>query len=259
MIRTLGARRDPLVLPILEKAASSDQPELRIAALEAMGDSGLGRAMELLAAEAKKGDAADQAKVRRDPDPPRHEAGRRTAASHPGGRYRARVPGAARHHRAVVGRGTVRPGREERGLADRVHWRARCQRGRPLHGRQDPQTVEARRVPRLPGQDRPPRSLADRDNCIGYAYAEIELDQPADAVLLLGVDDSEKIWVNGVKVHESFTPRGLVVDQDRVPVHLKAGKNTILLKLYQNTLGWEFCARLVTPDGQPLPFTQKAD
>ena len=102
-------------------------------------------------------------------------------------------------------------------------------------------------------------TIADRDNCIGYAYAEIELDQPADAALLLGVDDSEKVWVNGVKVHELFTARGLVVDQDRVPVHLKAGKNTILLKLYQNTLGWEFCARLVTADGQPLPFTQKKE
>ena len=40
-------------------------------------------------------------------------------------------------------------------------------------------------------------TIADRDNCIGYAYAEIELPRPADAVLLLGVDDSEKIWVNG--------------------------------------------------------------
>ena len=64
-------------------------------------------------------------------------------------------------------------------------------------------------------------TIADRDNCIGYAYAEIELQKPVDAVLLLGVDDSEKIWVNGSRVFEQFTARGLTVDQDRVPVHLE--------------------------------------
>jgi HEAT repeat protein len=102
-------------------------------------------------------------------------------------------------------------------------------------------------------------SIANRDRCIGYAHAEVVLDRPADAVLLIGADDSEKVWVNGEKVFELFTARGLQPDQDRVPVKLKAGTNTILLKLYQDTQGWEFCLRIVTPDGRPLAFTQKAD
>ncbi|MBV8312276.1 MAG: hypothetical protein JO344_17990 [Planctomycetaceae bacterium] len=102
-------------------------------------------------------------------------------------------------------------------------------------------------------------TIADRDNCIGYAYAEIELQKPVDAVLLLGVDDSEKIWVNGFRVFEQFMARGLTVDQDRVPVHLEAGTNKILLKLYQNTQGWEFCVRIVTADGLPVPFKQKSE
>jgi HEAT repeat protein len=102
-------------------------------------------------------------------------------------------------------------------------------------------------------------SLANRDHCLGYAYAEIALDSPADAVLLLGVDDGEKVWVNGTKVFELFTARGLQVDQDRVPVHLKAGTNTILLKIYQDTQGWEFCVRITTPDGRPVQFVQRAE
>jgi len=102
-------------------------------------------------------------------------------------------------------------------------------------------------------------TIADRDNCIGYAYAEIELQKPVDVVLLLGVDDSEKIWVNGSRVFEQFTARGLTVDQDRVPVHIEAGTNNILLKLYQNTQGWEFCVRIVTADGQPVPFKQRSE
>ena len=102
-------------------------------------------------------------------------------------------------------------------------------------------------------------TIADRDNCIGYAYAEIELEKPVDAVLLLGVDDSEKIWVNGKPVFEQFTARPLQVDQDHVPVHLKAGSNTILLKVYQNSQGWEFCARVVTTEGKPVPLKQKSE
>ena len=44
-----------------------------------------------------------------------------------------------------------------------------------------------------------------------------------------------------------------------MPVHLKAGTNSILLKIYQNTQGWEFCARIVTADGRPVPFKQKGE
>jgi hypothetical protein len=38
---------------------------------------------------------------------------------------------------------------------------------------------------------------------------------------------------------------------------LPARTNKIVLKLYQNTQGWEFCVRFVTADGQPVPFKQK--
>ncbi len=103
------------------------------------------------------------------------------------------------------------------------------------------------------------KTIANRDQCLGYAYTEITLEKPVDAVLLLGVDDSEKIWVNGQKVFELFTPRAIQIDQDRVPVKLQAGTNKILLKLYQQSQGWEFCLRVVTPDGRPVAFTQKTD
>lgn len=101
------------------------------------------------------------------------------------------------------------------------------------------------------------KPLGPGDNRIGYAYTEVEVAQDTDALLLLGVDDSERVWVNGEKVFELFVPRGMTPDQDKIPVKLKAGRNTILLKIWQNTLGWEFCARLTLPDGRPVEFTQK--
>jgi len=99
--------------------------------------------------------------------------------------------------------------------------------------------------------------LADRDLCLGYAYAEVTVDKDVNALLRLGVDDSEKIWVNGKKVFEHFVARPLQVDQDQVPVKLKAGTNAILLKIWQNAMGWEFCLRITTPDGIPVGFEQK--
>ena len=99
--------------------------------------------------------------------------------------------------------------------------------------------------------------LADRALCIGYAYAEITVDKETDAVLLVGADDSEKIWLNREKVFELFTPRPLTVDQDKVPVKLKAGTNTILIKIWQNNLPWTFCVRVAKPDGFPVMLTQK--
>ena len=99
-------------------------------------------------------------------------------------------------------------------------------------------------------------TLADRERCVGYACAEVGVKESCDAVLLIGVDDSERVWVNGQKVYERFVPGGLQVDSDRIPVKLKAGRNTILMKIWQNNLGWEFCARLTLPDGRPVIFQQ---
>ena len=259
MIRILGERRDPLVLPILEKASHSDRADLRTLALEEMGESGLPQALKLLAAEAKQGDDAHRAKVQEIIN--RHitkqaaERRDRIAAQGHGPEFLALL--------GIIGRwwvvgpfdlGEKNEGWQTAYLGEpNVSVVARYMAGKT---RRQWKLVESHDSQ---GKIDLRATVADRDNCIGYAYTEIELDQPADGALLLGVDDSEKIWVNGVKVHELFTARGLVIDQDRVPVHLKAGKNTILLKLYQNTLGWEFCARLVTSDGRPIPFTQKQE
>lgn len=101
------------------------------------------------------------------------------------------------------------------------------------------------------------RQVANRDRCIAYAYTEITVHEPTDALLLVGVDDSERIWVNGEKVFEHFAARALQVDQDRVPVKLRAGTNRILMKIWQNTMGWEFCMRIARPDGSPVSFTQE--
>lgn len=101
------------------------------------------------------------------------------------------------------------------------------------------------------------RAFGPGDHKVGYARVEIAVEKDTPAMLLLGVDDSERVWINGEKVHELFVARAIVPDQDAIPIQLKAGGNVILVKIWQNLMGWEFCARLTTPDGKPLAFTQK--
>lgn len=83
-----------------------------------------------------------------------------------------------------------------------------------------------------------------RDYCIGYAQTELELPQDLDAWLGIGSDDGLKIWLNGELVHDGWVRRISRIDDDIVPLKLKAGHNRILIKI-QNAVGdWSFVARL---------------
>ncbi|MCC6142589.1 MAG: hypothetical protein IT368_02170 [Candidatus Hydrogenedentes bacterium] len=93
-----------------------------------------------------------------------------------------------------------------------------------------------------------------KDQARAFAYATIKVAADQDAVLRLGSDDGIRAWVNGAKVHENVTDRGVALDSDQVPVKLKAGENAILLEIIQHAGGWGFIARLTAPDGAPLAF-----
>lgn len=87
-----------------------------------------------------------------------------------------------------------------------------------------------------------------------YACAEVAVPEAVDAVVRCCSDDGIKVWVNGAVVHENNVDRGSDLDQDQAPVHLQAGVNSFLVQVSQNGGGWNFCLRLTTTDGAPLPF-----
>lgn len=86
------------------------------------------------------------------------------------------------------------------------------------------------------------------------AYAHVYIHSPAalTAELFLGADNEYSAWLNGVALGSS-TEGHSRRDAVRLPVTLVAGWNRLLLKITQNNLGWEFCARMRTPAGQPVP------
>lgn len=96
--------------------------------------------------------------------------------------------------------------------------------------------------------------LGAASDCIGYGLARIVVPAATDAVIRAGSDDGIKIWLNGNAVHENNVNRGTAVDQDQVPVKLKAGENVVLVAITQGGGGWNFCLRLTNPDGAPLEF-----
>lgn len=88
------------------------------------------------------------------------------------------------------------------------------------------------------------------EQCVGYARTEVQAEAEADGLLEIGSDDGIKIWLNGALVHANNTARPLQPGQDKARVHLKPGRNEVLLKLTQNNAGWEFCIKLVSEDGR---------
>jgi len=89
-----------------------------------------------------------------------------------------------------------------------------------------------------------------KEYAVAYAWAEIELSAPQTLLLGIGSDDAVKVWLNGERVHENWTFRALVVDQDLAIVRLRPGKNQILLKVQNGAGDWGFACRLLAPTGE---------
>ena len=87
---------------------------------------------------------------------------------------------------------------------------------------------------------------------MAYARTWVYCSQGQPARLELGTDDGVKVWLNEKLVHSNNTFRGLHPGSDKVNVILKSGWNSLLLKVTQLNQGWEFCARILKPDGSPI-------
>jgi len=87
---------------------------------------------------------------------------------------------------------------------------------------------------------------------VAYARTWIHSESDQPARLELGSDDGVKAWLNGELVHANNVARAAQPYTDKADITLKAGWNLLQLKITQNVLGWEFCARIVGRDGKPL-------
>ncbi len=114
---------------------------------------------------------------------------------------------------------------------------------------------------------RPPGLAADADHlvhftrvfrrqandCSAYAWTSLVADRPQKVFLSLGASDSISAWVNGQPVHEDRIKREWAPDNLRIPIALREGKNTILLKSTHGQGLWFLSGRIETATGRPAP------
>ena len=93
-------------------------------------------------------------------------------------------------------------------------------------------------------------AISPAANVVAYAYCEVDSAKAQPCVLALGSNDGVRVWLNGESVWERPGPRGLKPDGDLVPVGLKQGRNTLLLKIDQYGNRWGLTCRLL-PLGDP--------
>jgi hypothetical protein len=78
-----------------------------------------------------------------------------------------------------------------------------------------------------------------------YALAYVYSPKDQTLPLLLGSDDGVKVFLNGKEIHRVLMIRIAEPDQDRVPLALEKGWNTLLLKIENNFGGYNFYARIL--------------
>ncbi|MDX1924922.1 MAG: hypothetical protein SFV81_00310 [Pirellulaceae bacterium] len=97
---------------------------------------------------------------------------------------------------------------------------------------------------------------SNEKGAVAYAYAEFNTAQAVECEVRLGCINANKVWVNGKQVMSNDVYHaGSQIDQYTAPVKLKAGKNTILVKVCQNeqteqwAQDWKFQLRFSDPSG----------
>lgn len=93
--------------------------------------------------------------------------------------------------------------------------------------------------------------------CSAYAHTYVHSPADADAVLLCGSDDGIKAWLNGEVVWRNDVNRAAVPGEDRTPIRLRKGWNSLLVKVRQGMAHWQFCAQIADADG--LQWAREAD
>jgi hypothetical protein len=108
------------------------------------------------------------------------------------------------------------------------------------------------------------QALGNADDAVAFAYTEFYVDQAMKAEMRGAADDNLTVYVNGVKTFSFEEWRnGVRHDRHRFSVDLKAGKNTVLVKVCQSAApnpepNWEFFLRVVDATGKGVVMTKRA-
>ena len=82
-----------------------------------------------------------------------------------------------------------------------------------------------------------------------YVASWVYAPEERPAVLTIGSDDGQIVWLNGVEIGRKLNCSGVSADQLAFPVTLESGWNRLLHKVYDGGGGWGVIARFYEADG----------
>ena len=89
--------------------------------------------------------------------------------------------------------------------------------------------------------------------CVAYMLTFLHADSARDALMFYGSDDGVKVWCNDSLVHAKKVYRAIYIDDDVFRLRLHKGVNTLLVKVLQDVGGWGLSPRVVGADGEAIP------
>ncbi len=121
----------------------------------------------------------------------------------------------------------------------------------------DPDLGNWRILPTLPDAEPPYALELDRvlggNERVAFLRTTIHAPEAQEAVLELGTNDGCRVWWNGTLIHSLNVGRALTPGEDTLPVTIESGENDLMIAVFQHGAAWGATARLVTPDGHPVP------
>lgn len=114
------------------------------------------------------------------------------------------------------------------------------------------------RIPALVDLRKP---LGDAADAVAFAWTSFTVTAERAVEFRGAADDNFTVWVNGLRVFgfEEYQ-NGVRLDRHRFPVKLRAGVNTVLVKVCQAPASpggppnWEFLLRITDPTGRGVTF-----
>ncbi|MDE0634897.1 MAG: sigma-70 family RNA polymerase sigma factor [Candidatus Poribacteria bacterium] len=87
---------------------------------------------------------------------------------------------------------------------------------------------------------------------VSYAFATVTSPDEREVQFRFDSDDQGKVWLNGKEVFSHTKAFMAIIDTYTIPVTLKPGKNSILIKVCNEQGGWAFFLRITDSDGKPF-------
>ncbi len=91
----------------------------------------------------------------------------------------------------------------------------------------------------------------DTNWSVSYAWATVTSPDERKVQFRFDSGDQGKIWLNGVEIFANSQDKSVSLDRNIIPVTLKAGKNTILVKVCNEEKTCGFYLRVTDTDGKP--------